>query len=1015
MLGDLYSVPITGGEATALSEGIEWDFQPRYSPDGRRIVFVSDRGGGDNLWVINADGSDPEAVTEEEEHLVHNPSWSPDGRWVVAKKSFTSTRSIGAGEIWMFHTGGGDGLQLTERPEGKRDQKNQAGPAFSHDGRYVYFSQDTTSGRVWQYNKDSTGSIFAIQRLDRETGEIEVAVSGPGGAVRPTPSADGKTLAFIKRLPGLTSAIYLKDLESGKEWPVYDRFERDNQESAGDQGNTPSIAWTPDGGSIVFWSGGKIRRVDVDSRESEVIPVHVVAEKKIQPALRFAVEVSPDTFRVRMPRWVQMSPDGSTVVFQALGHLYLRDVATAAHRRLTEQDGHFEFYPAFSRDGRWIVYTTWDDEELGSLRVVSAAGGEGRVLSAQPGRYVEPSFSPDGEHVVYRKFAGGFLTSPLWSVDPGIYLQAVDGGEPVRLSKSGTGAHFGAAGDRVLFTVRDGDKLVLKSVDLEGLDERTHLEGSKLTELRVSPDGRWVAFTEHYDAYVAPFTLTGRTVSVGPKMSSVPVRRVSKRSGEHLRWSAASDRLYWAHGATLFSRDLADAFAFLDGAPEELPEPVEEGMDVSFEVAADRPAGTIALVGGRVVTMRDAETTREVIEDGVVVVDGHRIAAVGPASEVAVPEGAFVVDVAGKTILPGLIDVHAHGPHAREELTPEQNWTQYANLAFGVTTLHDPSNDSSSIFSAAEMQRAGVILSPRIFSTGTILYGAHSPGSTARIDSLDDARFHLRRLKELGAISVKSYQQPRRDQRQQILAAGRELGIMVVPEGGMKFQHNMNEIVDGHTGIEHSLPIKTGYGDVEQLWSQTEVGYTPTFVVSYGGISGENYWYQHTEVWENERLMCFTPRFAVEPRAMRRPMAPDSHYNHIWVARFAKELRDLGVPVHVGAHGQRHGLAAHWEMWMMEQGGFTPWEALRGGTIDGARYVGLDGDVGSLEAGKLADLIVIDGDPLEDLRRSEHVVYTMLGGRLYDASTMNQIAPDEVERREFFFEKEGGDTVHPAT
>jgi Tol biopolymer transport system component/imidazolonepropionase-like amidohydrolase len=1018
MLGDLYTVPIEGGEATALTDGIEWNIQPRYSPDGDRIAFISDRGGADNLWLIDADGSAPQAVTEESEHLVHNPSWSADGAYIVAKKSFTSTRSIGAGEIWMFHPGGGDGLQLTDRPFAERDQKNQAEPAFSPDGRYVYFSRDTTPGRVWQYGKDPTGGIFSIERLDRETGETEVIVRGPGGAVRPTPSPDGKQLAFVKRLPGLTSALYLKDLESGKEWAIYERFERDHQATNGSQGNAPAIAWTPDSGSIVFWSGGKIRRVDAMSRQATVIPIHVVAHKKIQAALRFPVEVAPPTFRVRMPRWVRMSPDGSKVVFQALGHLYLKDLASGKQRRITQQNDHFEFYPSFSADGSQIVYVTWDDEKLGSVQAVGIDGGEGKMLTQQPGHYVEPKLSPDGKLLVYRKISGGFLTSPLWSNEPGLYVQAADGDASSvrRVSKSGSNPQFSAAGDRVLFTDDgEGTGQVLKSVNLDGFEERTHLKGAKVTEITVSPDGHWVAFTEQFNAYVAPFTLTGRTVTLGPKMTSIPVRQVSARSGEWLHFSATNDKLYWSHGATLYTRDLKDAFAFLEGAPEELPEPLTEGLDVSFEVAADRPEGMIALTGARVVTMRNANDMQEVIDNAVVLVDGNRIVAIGPASEIEVPADAFVVDVTGKTILPGLVDVHAHGPQARSELTPEQNWSHYAKLAFGVTTVHDPSNDSSSIFSAAEMQRAGRIVAPRTFSTGTILYGSHAPGATAKIDNLEDARFHVRRLKELGAISVKSYQQPRRDQRQQILAAGRELGIMVVPEGGMKYQHNMNEIVDGHTGIEHSLSIKTGYDDVRQLWSQTEVGYTPTFVVAFGGLEGERYWYEHTNVWENERLMRFTPRFLVESRAMRRQKAPESHYNHIHVARFAKQLRDLGVTVHIGAHGQRHGIDAHWEMWMMEQGGFTPWEALRGGTIDGAHYVGLDGDVGSIEVGKLADLIVIDGNPLEDLRRSEFIVYTMLDGRLYDAATMNQLAPDAAQRQEFFFEQEGGDTLPPST
>lgn len=1016
MLGDIYRVPIGGGNAEALTDGIEWNYQPRYAPSGEQIVFVSDREGGDNLWVMAADGKSARKLTEEPEHLVHNPSWSPDGSYIVAKKSFMSTRSIPAGEIWLFHLGGGDGLQLTERPYGDRDQKNMAEPAFSPDGRFVYYSQDTTSGRVWQYNKDSTGQIFVIKRMELATGETEVFVGGAGGAVRPTPSPDGRYLAFVRRIPGLTSGLFLKDLEDGKEWVIHDRFERDLQETSGSEGNAPSFAWTPDGRSIVFWSGGKIQRVDVETRETKVVPVKIKVEKEIRPALRVKVDVAPDTVRVRMPRWLQRSPVDETVVFQALGYLW-----TAAPgekpARLTGQTDHFEFWPSFSRDGKRIVYTTWNDETLGSVRTIGVDGSGPRVLTAGPGHYVEPAFSPDAGKVVYRKLSGGYLLSPLWSLDTGLYL--VDAGgreEPVRLLRSGSAPHYGRSGDRVFFTASgEGTERLLRSVNVSGEDERTHLRGKKITELQISPDGRWVAFTEGYDAYVAPFTATGRTVTLGAGAKSIPVRKVSARAGESLHWTSDADRLLWAHGATLYERSLSDAFAFLSGSPDELPEPVTEGRVIELEVDADIPQGTIALTGARVVTMRDARERQEVIENGTVIVEGNRIVAVGPAAEVRVPSDAFVLELEGKTIVPGLVDVHAHGSMARDEITPQQNWIQYSNLAFGVTTIHDPSNDTTEIFSAAEMQRSGAIVTPRIFSTGTILYGAHVPGVTADVSDLDDALFHVRRMKEVGAISVKSYQQPRRDQRQQIVEAGNELAVMVVPEGGMKFQHNMTEIVDGHTGIEHSIPIKTCYDDVLQLWAASEVGYTPTMGVAFGGLSGELYWYEHTNVWENERLTRYTPRFLVDPRSMRRPMAPEEHYNHIEVARFAKQLIDAGVSVQIGAHGQREGLASHWEMWMFEQGGFTPWEALRTATIYGAWYVGLDDDIGSIETGKLADLVVIDGNPLEDLRRSEYVDYTMINGRLYDVTTMNQIAPDRVERRPFFFELEGGDVIFPET
>ncbi len=215
---------------------------------------------------------------------------------------------------------------------------------------------------------------------------------------------------------------------------------------------------------------------------------------------------------------------------------------------------------------------------------------------------------------------------------------------------------------------------------------------------------------------------------------------------------------------------------------------------------------------------------------------------------------------------------------------------------------------------------------------------------------------------------------------------------------------NLTQVVDGHTSVEHTVPVAKVYADVTQLWGGTEVGYTPTLGVAYGGLAGENYWYAKSDVWAERPLATFVPREVLDPRARRRTLAPDEEWNHVQEAEIAAALQRAGVSVALGAHGQREGLAAHWELAMMVQGGMTPFEALRAGTVDGARLLGLDGDVGSIEPGKLADLVVLDGDPLADIGDTKKLAYVVANGRVYDPYTMNEIAPEERERARFWWE-----------
>ncbi len=372
-----------------------------------------------------------------------------------------------------------------------------------------------------------------------------------------------------------------------------------------------------------------------------------------------------------------------------------------------------------------------------------------------------------------------------------------------------------------------------------------------------------------------------------------------------------------------------------------------------------------------------------------------------------VPAGAKVVNLAGKTVIPGLVDAHAHGPQGEDDLVPQQNWSSIVNLALGTTTIHNPSSRAAEIFVAAERQRSGRMLAPRTFSTGETIYGAKAAGAYADINTYDDALTHVRRLKAQGAFSIKSYIQPRREQRQMLVRAAQQEGMTIVPEGGALYNMDVTLVQDGNATVEHNVPVSVFYEDFLSLWTQTTTSYTPTLVVTFGGLAGDPYWRAHTDVWKHPLLMRHIPPGILAADNVRRVIAAEEDYVDDESAREAGKLAARGVQVSIGAHGQQAGLGSHWEMWSFVRGGWSPIDALRAGTIMPATALGYAHDIGSLEVGKLADLVVLDADPTVNIRNSDRIFRVMLGGRLYDPMTMNEVVTGARIREPYWWERSG--------